>query len=296
MITIRDRIDRGDTLLSDGAMGTMLFKRGLKAGECPEKFNLDHPEILTEIARLYLEAGSDIISTNTFGGSPLKLAQYGLDEKTEEINAAAIRAARKAVGAAGYIAVSIGPCGRLLKPYGDTEPEDVRKSFERQIRSALKEGVDAVFIETMTDLSEAVLAVSAARSLSKTIPVSATMTFDVTSKGFYTIMGVTVEQACRGLTEAGTDLIGSNCGNGIENMVKIAAEFCQHSSLPVIIQSNAGLPDISGGAAVYSETPEFMANGFGRLVDMGVRVIGGCCGTTPEHIVQARKTIDERGQ
>lgn len=281
--------------MSDGAMGTMLFQRGLKAGECPEKINLDHPEILTEIADLYLKAGSDIISTNTFGGSSLKLAQYHLEDRTEEINTAAVKAARKAVGDRAYIAASVGPSGRLLKPYGDTEPDDVKNSFIRQMSAVIEAGVDAIFIETMTDLNEAVLAVKAARSLSETVPISATMTFDVTSRGFFTIMGATVEQACEGLADAGADIIGSNCGNGIENMIKIAAEFEKHSSLPIIIQSNAGLPDLSGGSAVYSETPQFMAGGFRRLLDMGVRIIGGCCGTTPEHIREARKVIDQKG-
>lgn len=295
MMSLRERLSSGEILLSDGAMGTMLFQRGLKAGECPEKINLERPETLKEIAGLYLDAGSDIISTNTFGGSTLKLAQYNLDGNTEKINAVAVKAAREAVGGRAYVAASIGPCGKLLKPYGDTAPEEVGESFRLQIEAVLKEGVDAVFIETMTDLGEAVLAVRAARSLSATIPISATMTFDTTAKGFFTIMGVTVEQACRGLTDAGADIIGSNCGNGIENMIKIAEEFKRHSSLPLIIQSNAGLPDISGGAAVYSETPQSMAGGFRELLDIGVQIIGGCCGTTPEHIAAARKVIDERG-
>lgn len=224
----------------------------------------------------------------------MKLAQYDLDDRIEEINATAVRAAREAVGDDAYVAASIGPCGRLLEPYGDTSPDIVAEGFRRQIKAVVAEGVDAVFIETMTDLTEATLAIKAARDISPTIPVSATMTFDITSKGFYTIMGVSVEQACQNLADAGTDIIGSNCGNGIENMVKIAAEFAKHSSLPVIIQSNAGLPDISGGTTVYAESPDFMAARCCQLLDLGVRIIGGCCGTTPEHIAAFRKTINDR--
>jgi 5-methyltetrahydrofolate--homocysteine methyltransferase len=284
MAGLLDRLAGGEILVGDGAMGTMLFERGLKTGECPERWNLERPEVLEEIARLYVQAGADIVQTNTFGGSPLKLAQYALEDKTEAINAAAVRAVRKAVGDRVYVSASCGPCGRLLKPYGDIAPEEVAQSFERQLQAVTAEGVDMICIETMTDLAEAVLAVKAAKTASPDTPVAATMTFDATPRGFFTIMGVSVTQAVTGLTEAGANIIGSNCGNGIENMIQIAAEFKRHSALPVMIQSNAGLPQMEGGTLVYPETPEFMAEKCRELVDMGVGIIGGCCGTTPEHI------------
>jgi 5-methyltetrahydrofolate--homocysteine methyltransferase len=291
-----DRIQSGEILLADGAMGTMLIQEGLKAGECPEMINLEKPQILEKIARLYLEAGADIIQTNTFGASPLKLAQYSLDDKTEEINAVAVRAARRAAGAKAYISASCGPCGRLLKPYGDTDSEEVYDCFERQVRSLTTAGVDMICIETMTDLAEASLAVKAAKSVSQSTPVAATMTFDPTLNGFFTIMGVGIQQAAKGLADAGADIVGSNCGNGIENMIKIAGELKKMTSLPVIIQSNAGLPVMKGESPVYTETPEFMAEGCKELVRMGVNIIGGCCGTTPDHIAAFRKVIDARNR
>ena len=295
MAGLLDRLAGGEILVGDGAMGTMLFERGLKTGECPERWNLERPQVLEEIARLYVQAGADIVQTNTFGGSPLKLAQYALEDKTEAINTAAVRAVRKAVGDRVYVSASCGPCGRLLKPYGDTDPEEVAQSFERQLQAVADEGVDMICVETMTDLTEATIAIKAAKTAAPDTPVAATMTFDATPRGFFTIMGVSVKQASEGLAEAGADIVGSNCGNGIENMIRIAAEFKRHSSLPIIIQSNAGLPQIVGGTLVYPETPEFMAEKCRELVDIGVGIIGGCCGTTPEHIAAIREMVDERG-
>ncbi len=296
MAGLLDRLVGGEILVSDGAMGTMLFERGLKTGECPERWNLERPEVLEEIARLYVQAGSDIVQTNTFGGSPLKLAQYALEDKTEAINSAAVRAVRKVVDDRVYVSASCGPCGRLLKPYGDTNPEEVAESFERQLKAVAAEGVDLICIETMTDLTEATIAIKAARTAAPDTPIAATMTFDATPRGFFTIMGVSVRQAVEGLAEAGADIVGSNCGNGIENMILIAREFKQHSSVPIIIQSNAGLPEMKDGALVYPETPEFMAEKCRELVDMGVSIIGGCCGTTPEHIRAMKAMINERGE
>ena len=288
-----DRINDGEVLVGDGAMGTMLMREGLKAGECPELINLERPQVLEKIARLYHEAGADIIQTNTFGGSPFKLMQYSLEDRSDEINTAAVNAARRGAGDRAYISASCGPCGRLLKPYGDTDPEDIYEGFEKQLRAQVDAGVDMICIETMTDLREATLAVKAAKSVSQSIPVAATMTFDLTPNGFFTIMGTGIEQAATGLADAGADIIGSNCGNGIENMIKIAEEFKKKTSLPVMIQSNAGLPVMKGEDTVYPETPEFMAEGCEKLLKIGVNIIGGCCGTAPDHIAAFRKVIDD---
>ncbi|MEW6411727.1 MAG: homocysteine S-methyltransferase family protein [Candidatus Zixiibacteriota bacterium] len=292
MSELIDRLKKGEVLLADGGIGTMLFQRGLKSGECPEKINLDHPEIPEEISHLYFEAGADIVTTNTFGGSPLKLAQYGLAEKTAEINIAAVKASRRAVGNEALVAASIGPCGALLKPYGDIDPQKVAECFSEQAAALLSAGPDAVFIETMTDLTEATLAIKAVRSHSSTVPIAATMTFDPTPGGFHTIMGISIQQAANGLVEAGADIIGSNCGNGIDNMVKIGEQFTKHSRIPVIIQSNAGLPNVNGDKLVYNETPQYMAQKCLLLLEFGVNIIGGCCGTTPQHTAALRKIID----
>jgi 5-methyltetrahydrofolate--homocysteine methyltransferase len=291
MESLLTRLRSGEVLVADGAMGTLLFERGLERGNPPEGLNLTRPEVLEEVARLYFDAGAQIVQTNTFGGSPLKLAMYNLDGQTEEINARAAQAVRRAVGDKAYVSGSCGPTGRILKPYGDTEPEDVRAAFERQMKALLEAGVDLLCVETMTDLTEARMAVEAARSLSKEIPLVATMTFDPTPRGFFTVMGTDIPTAARELAAAGVDILGSNCGNGIEQMIRIALEFKEHSTLPVIIQSNAGIPVHEDGETVYPEGPEFMAEKARELLAGGVAIIGGCCGTTPDHIRALRKAV-----
>jgi len=292
MKPILQRLAEGDILVGDGAMGTMLIQRGLQPGECPEALNLSTPEVLEEIARLYFDAGADVVQTNTFGGSPLKLSGYGLDDSTEDVNRQAVLMVKKAVHEKAYVSGSCGPTGKILKPYGDTDPEVMAKGFERQIHALIGAGADIICVETMTDLQEAVLAVNAAKSVSPDTPVMATMTFDATPRGFFTIMGVTIQQAADGLRDAGADIIGSNCGNGIEKMVEIAREFKKATDLPLIIQSNAGLPESRNGTLVYSETPEFFGEQAKALAHAGVSVIGGCCGTTPEHIRAVRRAVD----
>lgn len=287
-----ERIKSGEVLVGDGAMGTMLMERGLKPGDPPEFLNLTHPEIVREIASLYLNAGADIIQTNTFGGSPLKLSFYALEGKTEEINRNGVRAARAVVKDHAYISGSCGPSGKFLKPYGDIEPEEMYHNFERQIRALIDAGVDTLCIETMTDLNEIRCAIKAAKTISPDTPVMATMTFDITPRGFYTVMGVSIQDAARELEQAGADIIGSNCGNGIENMVKIAQEFKHYTELPIVIQSNAGIPEIRNATTEYPETPEFMAKKAKGLLSIGVSIIGGCCGTTPEHIKALRAMVD----
>jgi len=292
MDRLLERVRRGEVLVGDGAWGTQLMARGLKPGECPEAVNLDRSQLLVEIARLYVEAGAELITTNTFGGSPLKLALYGLAARTEEVNRRAVEAAREATAGRAYVSASVGPCGRLLKPYGDTEPDEVAAGFARQVRALAAAGADAICVETMTDLREATLAVRAAKAEAPHLPVIATMTFDPTPRGYFTIMGVTVEQAAAGLAEAGADLVGSNCGNGIERMVEIAEVLSGTTSLPLVIQSNAGLPVNRGGEIVYPETPEYMAERARRLLDLRVAIIGGCCGTGPEHIRALHAMVD----
>jgi 5-methyltetrahydrofolate--homocysteine methyltransferase len=266
--------------------------RGLTPGACPESLNVERPEVLAEVAELYLDAGADLVTTNTFGGSPLNLASHGLDDRTEEINRVAVEVLKPVVEGRAYISASVGPTGKILEPYGDTAPEVVSDAFNRQIGALIEAGADLICIETMIDLREAELAVRAVRSISTEIPVIATMTFDATSRGFFTTMGTSVEQACITLVELGADVVGSNCGYGIDTMLEIAREFGQHASVPLIIQSNAGLPDNREGELIYPESPEFMAERVGRLMDFGVSIIGGCCGNAPDHIRAIRAAID----
>ncbi|MBI4678318.1 MAG: homocysteine S-methyltransferase family protein [Elusimicrobia bacterium] len=293
------RLRSGEVLVGDGAMGTMLMARGLAAGQCPEALNLGKPEVLAEVARLYIEAGADLVETNTFGGNPIKLALYGLDSKTEEINRKAVEAARSACKAmeasrsAGKALVlgSVGPTGKLLKPFGDAEPAALFEAFLRQAKALIEAGADAVCVETMTDLEEASLAVRAAKTVRPAIPVIATMTFDKGPKGFFTMMGVGLKKAVEGLKAAGADVVGSNCGNGAENMVAIAREMRGLTDLPLLIQPNAGLPRLAEGKTVYPESPDFMAEKARELAAAGVAVVGGCCGTAPDHIRAIRRAL-----
>jgi 5-methyltetrahydrofolate--homocysteine methyltransferase len=210
----------------------------------------------------------------------------------EELKRAAVEAVRRAVGEKAYIAGSVGPSARNLEPLGDAEPEQIFDSFAAQIRVLVDAGADIVCIETMMDVAEAILAVKAARSVSMEIPVIATMTFNKTPHGFFTLMKNSVKDAADALRDAGADIVGSNCGDGMENMVGIAREFCQCTKLPVIIQGNAGLPTESEGGLIYPDTPEYMAGKAAELLELGGSIIGGGCGTTPEQIRAIRALVD----
>lgn len=292
MKELPERLMSGEVLVADGAMGTMLMERGLAVGQPPESFNLKRSEVLERIAEDYLDAGADIIQTNTFGASRLKLSQYGLDERVVETNRNAVLAVKKVVAGKAYVSGSCGPTGKMLKPYGDIEPKTMVDVFKEQAGVLIDAGVDVICVETMTDLLEATYAIKGVRRVSTSIPVLATMTFDPTPRGFRTVMGVSIEEAAKGLEIAGADVVGSNCGNGIENMVLIAKEFKEYTRLPVMIQSNAGKPVLQADKVVYPETPEFMAEKARELIAIGVSIIGGCCGTTPAHIRALRKTVD----
>ena len=288
----RARLTDGETRCGDGAWGTQLMAHGLKAGDSFEEVNLTRPEILAGIAALYLASGAQLITTNTFGASPLNLAIHGLAESTEEINRAAVKAIRPATEGRALISGSVGPTGKILTPYGDTDPGVMAEGFNRQIGALIEAGVDLICIETMMDLEEARLAVETARRRSPSVPIVATMTFNPTPRGFFTTMGNTVAQTCSVLTDAGADLIGSNCGNGIDTMVELAREFAAHATVPLAIQSNAGLPENRAGKLHYPESPEDMASRVAELMDLGVAIIGGCCGTGPDHIRAIRTAID----
>lgn len=291
MDDIRERLARGDVILGDGAWGTLLMERGLPPGEPPELFNLNRPEVIEEIAALYLDAGAEILTTNTFGGSSLKLESFALADRTEDLNRHAVAAVRRAVGHRAYVSASIGPTGRLLLPFGDTEPARMAEAFERQAAALAGAGVDLFCVETMTDLNEATLAVKAIRAVAPQAPIMATMVFEQSRRGFFTVMGVSIQAAARGLQAAGANVVGSNCGFGIDTMIEIARQFRQHAAVPIAIQANAGLPIASDGATVYPETPDDVAARAPDLLAAGVQIVGGCCGTTPAHIRALRALI-----
>lgn len=296
MQNILERLSRGDVIVGDGALGTQLMKRGLKHGDPPESFNLTRPQVLEEIASLYLEAGAEIVTTNTFGASSLRLKQFSLEKDVERINQGAVHAARRAVGGKAYVSASVGPTAQMIKPFGDTEPDTVYSSFQQQVRALLGAGADMICIETMSDLTEATLAIQAVRSIDPRVPIMATMTFSRTAQGFFTLMGSSVANAAAALEKAGANIVGSNCGDGTESMVGIAGEFRKHSRLPIAIQGNAGLPTASDTGLVYPETPDFVAGKAVEMLNLGVQIIGGCCGTGPEHIRAIRKVVDNQRQ
>lgn len=303
MRSLLARIEEGPVVIADGATGSLLIEHGLAPGEAPESLNISRPDILTAVAADYAAAGAEIIHANTFGASSLKLAAHGLADETEEINRAAVLAARAAVDARAqhdadaradtgiYISGSIGPTGRTLAPYGHTEPDEVFESFEEQAAVLVAAGVDAVTIETMIDLAEAKLAVRAVRAVSVTVPILATLTFDVLPRGAHTIMGNNVPTSVVELLEEGANVIGSNCGNGSEQMLAIAREFRAATDAPLLFQPNAGLPRLENGVTVFDETPEQMAARASEFLDLDVAVLGGCCGTTPAHIRALRAAL-----
>jgi 5-methyltetrahydrofolate--homocysteine methyltransferase len=297
MKNLLEQLQKGCVFVADGAMGTLLMERGLQAGNPPESLNLEQPGVLEQVAGEYLNAGADIVQTNTFGASRLKLAQYALDRRVEQINANAVTAVKNAVQGRAYVSGSCGPTGQFLKPFGDIEPQEMADVFEDQISVLVAHGVDIICIETMTDLKEATIAVSAAKRIAPAVPVMATMTFEQISKGFFTVMGVSIRDAVKGLLKAGADVVGSNCGNGIEKMILIAQHMKKYTDSPIIIQANAGMPVLKDDKVFYPETPEFMAEKACELLGLGVSIIGGCCGTTPAHIRALRKAVDSwKGQ
>ena len=282
-------------LVADGAWGTLLQARGLEAGTCPEVWNVEEPDKVRSVAAAYVQAGSDFVLTNTFGGSALALKRHGLADRTEELNTAGARLSLEGAGGK-LVAASVGPTGEFLPPLGEITEEQMRDAFAAQIRAVLKAGIRILCIETMTSVQEAVCAVQAAREvageLSAEVDVMATMTFTETPKGYRTFMGVDCRSAVEQLTEAGADVLGSNCGNGIEQMVPITREFRGITDRPILIQANAGLPQLEDGVTVFRQSPEHMARWVPQLVEAGVSIVGGCCGTTPEHIRLIRAQID----
>jgi len=289
---ITDRLKQGEILVSDGAWGTFLHSKGLKPGQCPELWNIEHSEEVFDIAKSYTDAGADMVETNSFGGSSFKLAHYGLSSRASEFNEAAAAISRKAAGDK-LVLGSVGPTGKILM-MGELTPEEMYESFKEQVIALEKGGVDAIIVETMTDLEEAVLAVKAAKE-NTSREVICTMTFQQTPEGeFRSMMGVSPTEMVAGLIPEGVDIIGANCGNGIEGMIQIVREIrACNPDIPVLVHANAGMPVFRDGVTLFPETPEQTAGFVKAIIDAGVNIIGGCCGTTPEHIRQITKAVNE---
>jgi len=310
-ISLRERIKQGLFLL-DGAMGTELIARGVEAGRCNDYLNIGSPDIILDIHRSYLKAGSDAILTNTFGANRFALARHGLIDKVEKINLAGAQIARRAAGQKSYVLGDIGPSGDFLEPLGNLKPQDLKDAFTQQAKALLDGGVDGFIIETMTALDEATIAVEAVKSVSN-MPVFVSFAFDRTSNDFRTMMGIDVEAAVSKASSLDIDAVGFNCGTAtLDEYIKLAGKYvatinalekkratskaCPEQSrgeqrATIFAEPNAGKPELIDGKAVYKVTPEDFVAAAEKIHSAGVNIIGGCCGTGPAHIAATAKRL-----
>ena len=287
---ILDRLGAGEILLLDGATGTYLQDRGLEPGASPELMNAESPDTVRRMAAEYFEAGADMVLTNSFGGSKFMLKKYGVGDRVQELNRLAAEHAKSAAPQGKYVVGSVGPTGEFMEPLGEVSEQEMYDAFAMQIASLAEGGADAVVIETQMAIEEAVTAVRAARENTDLIVMS-TMVFDKGPRGYFTMMGVTPERAVVELSEAGAHVVGTNCGSGIEKMIELGTIMRAVTDDYLIIQSNAGIPSIVKGEICYPESPEFMAENYTKLAEVPINVLGGCCGTGPEHIELLVKTV-----
>jgi methionine synthase I (cobalamin-dependent) len=273
-------------VVTDGAWGTEFQARGLAVGDSPDTWNLSNPEKVIEVAQSYVDAGSQIILTNTFGASRLRLQESGAAQDTVEINRAGVELSRRAAGDQALVFASMGASGKMLM-MGDTKAEDLQAAFEEQAQAL--SAADAIVVETMSELDEARIAVSAARATG--LPVVACMVFDSGENNDRTMMGVTPEETAEALTMAGADVIGANCGQGIAGFVPICKRLHSATGRPIWIKANAGTPELVDGGLVYRTSPDEFAAFAGDLIEAGANFIGGCCGTHPEFIKALRKEL-----
>jgi 5-methyltetrahydrofolate--homocysteine methyltransferase len=283
----------GRILVSDGAWGTFLFRKGLAKSDCPELWCIDHPDEVRDIAASYLAAGADMVETNSFGGTSIRLARHGLASRAGELNEAAARLSREAAGDSKWVIASMGPTGKFLS-MGDVSAEEMYASYAEQAEALARGGADALCVETMMDAREASIAVRAAKSASG-LEVICTFTFSKTAEGCCrTITGLSPEDAAVAALDAGADIVGANCGNGFAGMIDVVRSMRPAArGAPIMAQANAGLPASVDGIDVYPEGPEAMAALLPALLDAGASIVGGCCGTTSSHIAAIRRVVDQ---
>ncbi|MFQ6110004.1 MAG: homocysteine S-methyltransferase family protein [Candidatus Aminicenantales bacterium] len=271
-------------VLLDGGMGTELIRLGLPQGECPELWNVEKPEIIQEVHGSYFEAGSDAVLTNSFGGSAIKLSFYGLERRCYELNFEAARIAKDVKPEDRFVGGSMGPTGKFLQPFGEYTEEEFEKAYAEQAKGLMEGGVDFLLIETQYDIKEALCALRVAKRVTS-LPVFVTMTFKLTPRGFFTIMGNSVAQCIQELEVGGVSALGTNCTLNSAEMVDLVRIMRKITSLPLIAQANAGQPEVtSDGRVNYSQDVEDYVRHIPQMISNGVDIIGGCCGTNPEYI------------
>jgi 5-methyltetrahydrofolate--homocysteine methyltransferase len=284
-ITLQELIDKGEVILADGGMGTMLLAFGLGRGVPPELWNVEQKEQVRRIHRDYIAAGAQIVLTNSFGGNRRRLSFHDLSERTLELNRSAAHIARleaEAVEAPVVVAGSMGPTGALMTPLGDLTFESAKSIYQEQAGALIEGGVDVLWVETMSDLEEVRAAIEGCRQVAPEFPIVATMTFDTHG---HTSMGVSPQTAVEALGGLNLVAIGGNCGNGPDEIeAVIEAMHRANPDAVLVAKSNAGAPRMEGGRQVYDATPEVMAEHALRVKDLGARIIGACCGSTPDHI------------
>jgi 5-methyltetrahydrofolate--homocysteine methyltransferase len=284
------RLSTGRMALADGGWDARMAALGLGRGACPEAWNVSRPQAVRQIAGEYIAAGAEALQTNTFGANKFRLQRYGLADRAREFNRAGAALCREAAEKSGaVVAASVGPTGEYVQPHGPLPPEQVFEAFREQMAALKEGGADAVCIETMPVLEEALLAVKAARALG--LFCIASMTFDAAPDGYRTVLGTPLEEAIRALDTAGADMVGSNCGCGMAQMARLAPRMALFTKKPLWVKANAGQPELVDGGVVYRETPQKMAARVAELRASGIAVIGGCCGTTPEHIRAMRAAL-----
>ncbi len=288
MTSFKDRLSQGGILIADGATGTTLQRAGLPVGTAPERWNLENPNAIRALHQGYVKAGADLILTNTFGGSRPRLRIEGLDDQVHEVNLAAARLAREVAGDEVLVLGDIGPTGQLLEPLGMLTYEDAVAAFAEQAAALAEGGVDAILIETMSDLKEAKAAIEGARQVAD-LPILVTMSFD--SHG-HTMMGIKPADAARELWAIGVDAVGANCGRTLSENLEAIRQM--REALPeatLMAKPNAGLPRMEGGDSVYDVTPEIMADYARKFAAFDVKIFGGCCGSTADHIKAVRLAL-----
>jgi 5-methyltetrahydrofolate--homocysteine methyltransferase len=286
---LKKRIEKGLFML-DGAMGTLLMQSGIKPGSSMILANIEQGQIVAGIHKSYIDAGSDAVITNTFSANPYALKKYNLSDRVAEINKAAARLARQAAGDEKYVLGNLGPTGDFLEPVGALKPAEVLVAYMKQVQALLEAEVDGIIIETMTAVDEIKIAIQAVKKTNPQMPVFASMSFDPAAKSFRTPMGIDVSTAVSAMVDAGADYIGFNCGTiPIGDYERLASEFVAISralgeNRPVYAEPNAGLPTLEEGKVYYGLQPDDFAVSMLDLYHTGVHIIGGCCGTTPDHI------------